>query len=306
MTRTTPPYRADHVGSFLRPERLLEARARRARGEISAEALRAVEDDGDRARWCGGRRRSGFRASPTASSAAPSSTSTSSSSWTASPSSRAASPRRFRRDDGTEVGFKPPTMRVDRPVAPQPQHPGPRLRLPQERRPRSTPKVCIPSPSMLHFRGGREAISAEVYPDLDALLRRPRRRLSRRDRRPRRARLPLPAAGRHQPRLSVRRPDPRGDPRARRRSGRAAAPLLPADQRGDRAAGPPTWRSASTSAAATSRAPGSRRAATSRSPRSCSTSSRSTASSSSTTISARATSRRCASCPRARPWCSAS
>jgi len=31
-----------------------------------------------------------------------------------------------------------------------------------------TPKVCIPSPSMLHFRGGRDAISTEVYPDLDA------------------------------------------------------------------------------------------------------------------------------------------
>jgi 5-methyltetrahydropteroyltriglutamate--homocysteine methyltransferase len=31
-----------------------------------------------------------------------------------------------------------------------------------------TAKVCIPSPSMLHFRGGRAAISAELYPDLEA------------------------------------------------------------------------------------------------------------------------------------------
>src|SRR6204780_2841911 len=30
-----------------------------------------------------------------------------------------------------------------------------------------TPKVCIPAPSMLHFRGGREAISAAVYPRLE-------------------------------------------------------------------------------------------------------------------------------------------
>ena len=30
-----------------------------------------------------------------------------------------------------------------------------------------TPKVCIPAPSMLHFRGGREAISEAVYPDLE-------------------------------------------------------------------------------------------------------------------------------------------
>ena len=42
--RTKPPYRADHVGSLLRPEPLKEARAKRALGEISAEALKAVED----------------------------------------------------------------------------------------------------------------------------------------------------------------------------------------------------------------------------------------------------------------------
>ena len=42
--RTTPPFRADHVGSFLRPKYLLDARAQKARGEITAEQLRAVED----------------------------------------------------------------------------------------------------------------------------------------------------------------------------------------------------------------------------------------------------------------------
>ena len=42
--RTKPPYRADHVGSLLRPEPLKEARAKRELGEISAEALKAVED----------------------------------------------------------------------------------------------------------------------------------------------------------------------------------------------------------------------------------------------------------------------
>src|SRR5450432_4249976 len=44
-TRTHPPFRADHVGSFLRPKRLLEARAERAAGNVSAQQLRAVEDD---------------------------------------------------------------------------------------------------------------------------------------------------------------------------------------------------------------------------------------------------------------------
>jgi 5-methyltetrahydropteroyltriglutamate--homocysteine methyltransferase len=44
MQRTKPPFRADHVGSLLRPAVLHAAREKRARGEISAEALKAVED----------------------------------------------------------------------------------------------------------------------------------------------------------------------------------------------------------------------------------------------------------------------
>jgi len=44
MQRTKPPFRADHVGSLLRPAALKEARERRAKGEIGAAALKAVED----------------------------------------------------------------------------------------------------------------------------------------------------------------------------------------------------------------------------------------------------------------------
>ena len=43
-TRTVPPFRADHVGSLLRPGWLHEARAERAARKISAEELRGVED----------------------------------------------------------------------------------------------------------------------------------------------------------------------------------------------------------------------------------------------------------------------
>src|SRR5436309_2090853 len=42
--RTAPPFRADHVGSLLRPAELHEARAKAKRGEMSAEALRALQD----------------------------------------------------------------------------------------------------------------------------------------------------------------------------------------------------------------------------------------------------------------------
>ena len=44
MQRNKPPFRADHVGSLLRPVALREARAKRARGELSAADLKAVED----------------------------------------------------------------------------------------------------------------------------------------------------------------------------------------------------------------------------------------------------------------------
>src|SRR3712207_9441444 len=45
MTDTSqPPFRADHVGSLLRPQRLLDARARFAAGEIDDAELRGIED----------------------------------------------------------------------------------------------------------------------------------------------------------------------------------------------------------------------------------------------------------------------
>jgi 5-methyltetrahydropteroyltriglutamate--homocysteine methyltransferase len=44
MQRTSPPFRADHVGSLLRSVPLREARAKRAKGEIGADDLKAIED----------------------------------------------------------------------------------------------------------------------------------------------------------------------------------------------------------------------------------------------------------------------
>ena len=44
MQRTKPPFRADHVGSLLRPAALKAAREARAKGEIGAAELKAVED----------------------------------------------------------------------------------------------------------------------------------------------------------------------------------------------------------------------------------------------------------------------
>src|SRR5438552_10839609 len=44
MKRTKPPFRADHVGSFLRPAALKDARAKREKGAITAAELKTVED----------------------------------------------------------------------------------------------------------------------------------------------------------------------------------------------------------------------------------------------------------------------
>ena len=43
--RTTPPFRADQVGSLLRPPALAEARAKGKAGELPPEAVRAAEDE---------------------------------------------------------------------------------------------------------------------------------------------------------------------------------------------------------------------------------------------------------------------
>jgi 5-methyltetrahydropteroyltriglutamate--homocysteine methyltransferase len=166
MDRHTPPYRADHVGSFLRPKRLLEARERHARGEITAEALRDVEDDAIREVVSrqeevglegitdGEFRRTFFHVDFLEQLDG---VEVVEGSFTAT----------FRRDDGTEVGFKPPTMRVVAPLRHARSIQGREFDFLRSVSAR-TPKVCIPSPSMLHFRGGRQAISAEAYPELDA------------------------------------------------------------------------------------------------------------------------------------------
>lgn len=159
-----PPFRADHVGSFLRPKALLDARDQHKAGAISAQDLRAVEDnairdivrfqenlglhsitDGEFRRYSfhtdflvqlGGVVRTGRIAGHTT------------------PVTKGK----------TELA--PPVLQVDAPV----RHVKPILRGDFEfvaSITRQTPKITMPSPTMLHFRGGRAGISAEAYPDLE-------------------------------------------------------------------------------------------------------------------------------------------
>ncbi len=73
---------------------------------------------------------------------------------------------KFRKDDGSEVGFKPPTMHVEGRIKHSTPIQGADFDF-LKGVTKQTPKVCIPAPSMLHFRGGREAISSKIYPRLE-------------------------------------------------------------------------------------------------------------------------------------------
>ena len=161
--RLTPPFRADHVGSFLRPKALLDAREQHKQGKISAKQLREVEDRAIRDIV-------GFQESL---------------------GLKGITDGEFRRTyfhidfleklEGVEVkggiamSFKTATGNVD--FAPPVMHVTKKLRHVSpiqladfkflQSATKQMPKVTIPSPTMLHFRGGRGAISAEAYPDLE-------------------------------------------------------------------------------------------------------------------------------------------
>ena len=161
---TKLPSRADHVGSFLRPRAVLEARTHRAADNISYEELRAIEDEAiaELVKWQEGLglkaitdgefRRFFFHTDFLL--------------QLDGVEERGGLKKAFKNDAGKDVHFAPPVMVVTGKVA----HSKPiQLRdyqflasLVSE-----TPKVTIPSPTMLHFRAGRAGIPEDVYPTMD-------------------------------------------------------------------------------------------------------------------------------------------
>jgi len=161
--RATAPFRADHVGSFLRPKALLDAREQRAKGLITPEQLRAVEDTaiadivkfqedvGLQSITDGEFRRTYFHVDFLEQIGGV----------------KTDIPVTIQKPDGT-MELAPPVMRVVGPV----RHVKDIQRadfeyLKSRISGGQTPKVTIPSPTMLHFRGGRAGISKEHYPDLE-------------------------------------------------------------------------------------------------------------------------------------------
>jgi 5-methyltetrahydropteroyltriglutamate--homocysteine methyltransferase len=161
--RTNAPFRADHVGSFLRPKYLLDARAQAAKGEITPAQLREVEDKaiaeivkfqqdiGLQSITDGEFRRTYFHID-----------------FLEQLGGVVADiPVSVLQADGTKE-LAPPVMRVTDKV----RHVKDIQRadfeyLRSQVAAGYTPKVTIPSPTMLHFRGGRAGISREAYPELE-------------------------------------------------------------------------------------------------------------------------------------------
>jgi 5-methyltetrahydropteroyltriglutamate--homocysteine methyltransferase len=163
MQRATPPFRADHVGSLLRPAAIKEARAKRERNEIAAEALRAVEDReienaikkqeqiGLKLATDGEFRRSW---------------------WHFDFFRGLAGVTFYTTDHGIQfhgVQTKAETIKIDGKIGFS-NHPMLEHFKFLKAHARVTPKMTIPAPSTLHFRQGRAAISKDVYPDLDAFF----------------------------------------------------------------------------------------------------------------------------------------
>jgi len=161
MQRTTAPFRADHVGSLLRTGALKEARMKRAKGEISADALKAVEDReiaevirkqediGLKAVTDGEFRRAFWNYDFLG----------------ALPGVEAYLGERKIKFQGTNP--KPMMLRVVGRLGAFSGHPMlHHFRFVREHT-RVVPKMTIPSPSSLHFRYGRDAVPESIYPDMN-------------------------------------------------------------------------------------------------------------------------------------------
>ena len=163
-----PPFRADHVGSLLRPQHLLQARARHAAGEIDDAQLRAVEDEaiadvvrmqadvGLRTATDGEFRRASWHMDFI---------------YAIDGIGKVTDENivvHFKNADGT-IDFTPAGLHVDGPLSiDEPIFGRDFAYLQSVVGEGQTAKLTIPSPSMVHYRGGAAAIDPTVYPDEDA------------------------------------------------------------------------------------------------------------------------------------------
>jgi 5-methyltetrahydropteroyltriglutamate--homocysteine methyltransferase len=165
IDRAIPPFRADHVGSLLRPPALASARAEFKAGRINDDELAAAEDKAIRdvvimQKEVGLRTVTDGELRRTA--------------WHMDFISRLGGIRqgapdnvRFRDEQG-ELEYRPPLAVVSAPITlERPIFSDAFTFLRDAALAGQTPKLTIPSPSMVHYRGGDSVVDASVYPDLD-------------------------------------------------------------------------------------------------------------------------------------------
>jgi 5-methyltetrahydropteroyltriglutamate--homocysteine methyltransferase len=163
------PFRADHVGSLLRPAKLLQARIQRLRKNITAEKLREIEDDSIRGvvklqedaglqGVTDGELRRDY--------------------WHLDFLTQIGGvefeeghmPLRWHREDGVQLEWVPPEVKINARLSrPHPIQVADFEFLKSATT--RTAKVCIPSPSMLIVQGGEKVIDRKVYPDPDEFFR---------------------------------------------------------------------------------------------------------------------------------------
>jgi 5-methyltetrahydropteroyltriglutamate--homocysteine methyltransferase len=161
--RTTPPFRADHVGSLIRPDALIQAREERKRNVITEEALLKIQQDairgvvrlqeeiGLKSVTDGEYNRQSWQTDFLLKFA----------NVTLIPSKV---PVKFHNAEGVSER-SPPTLQVTGKLA------RPKEIFVEDFKflksvAKATPKITMPSPTTLHFRGGRDAVDAKAYPDI--------------------------------------------------------------------------------------------------------------------------------------------
>jgi len=164
--RTSPPFRADHVGSLLRPKQLLDARSEHAAGRIDDEELRAIEDEAIR---------EAVRMQEEAGLQSATDGEFRRASWHMDfiyqldgiTKEAGHISVQFHNPEG-DIEFTPAALHVNGELGVSKTIFGDDFRFLQESVSTAVPKLTIPSPSMVHYRGGKAAIDPGVYPDLDS------------------------------------------------------------------------------------------------------------------------------------------
>jgi methionine synthase II (cobalamin-independent) len=163
--RETPPFRADHVGSLLRPPALLRAREEHAGGRLSADDLRTAEDDaiaevvkmqeevGLQSATDGEFRRTSWHMDYI---------------YQLGGITKADENLtvRFTNPEG-DIEFTSAALKVSDKVRLTHTIFGDHFRALEELVTTAKPKLTIPSPNMVHYRGGPAAIDPAVYPDVE-------------------------------------------------------------------------------------------------------------------------------------------